>query len=166
MDIHSVRTSLMACVGIASLAACAGISSTDASTRTAHRDREQIVNCRRPHSIGGDCSVEQARTATLAELRALGDSLTVDCGTDGDDAPDEAYKQACVRDVQSMAEELSRKWSANLAPIDVDQIRYDWTGFSEFDVVSNDGRCCIGVDNWWGEATIPLRWRGEPAAEQ
>lgn len=160
------RSGSLVCAALFALVACAGAPSTAESQAVPTTKPETHVKCERPPSwVGGDCSVDEARTATLAELRAVGDTLTVDCGLIGHEI-DGAYMEACVRNVRALATELSGKWPAELAPIDAQLLRFDWTEYTDIHVAPTGGGCCIGVGMWWGEATLPLRWREAPTDAQ
>jgi TonB family protein len=106
------------------------------------------------------CSPDEARSASLAELKAFGDELTVQCANRDVATMDAAYMDSCVREVRTLALELSTKWPDQLESIDPALLRFEWDGYEEVEVATTDGQCCVvGLAFWYGESTLPLRWR-------
>jgi hypothetical protein len=163
MNLPSFRAACIAPFVAVALAACTSSPVTAASGDTTDAYRN-VRECKRiPGEMGGDCSIEETRSASLDQLRALGGGMTVSCKF-SDHPLDGTYMQTCVEQVQSLAEELSCKWSAELAPIDTRQLRYDWSGYDEIHLMLDDGGVVVGF--WWGQTTLPLRWRDAASAAQ
>ncbi|MBD9478236.1 hypothetical protein [Pseudoxanthomonas sp. PXM02] len=88
----------------------------------------------------------------METLRSNGDQLRVSCEKRIEIPVDGPYMVECKKKIEALAQSLSTKWPAQLAPISTGKIRYNWSGG---DCITTTTVCFC---RYSGTATIPLDW--------